>query len=428
MIADKPGGRRRYETYALLIFMLTYLVHNLDRSVVHILLNPIRVEFGLNDTQLGFMSGLAFAISYGIVGIPLGYLIDRVKRTLLLGILVLTWSGLTFASGFAVSFLTLCIARIFVGMAEAGGTPAVLALISDTFDYKKRTTAVGIAYVGTPLGILIGLGVGGTIADLYGWRMAFLIVGLPGVVLAFLIMLTIREPKRGSTDKHVSESPGKALTLRQTGRFIREHPALLHTLIAATLASAVASIFAVWLPSYLIRHFEVSVGDVAPWLALSGGIFGIAGALISSRIADYFARESLARLALFLAFCIGMLCPFIILSLLGRTIVVAYIFNGLFGFFVPSYVACLHSLMLSLTSATARGLVMSISAVLMNLVGYGLGPSLAGVLSDVFASLGSSDPLRNALIVMSLLGMWAAGHVLWAAKILIAKKAARVTA
>jgi len=227
-----PADAAPQRLTAQVLFVLVYMVGMLDRTIVTVLLQPIKLEFQLSDTQLGFISGMAFSLAYAGAAIPMGLLADRVSRRTTLALLVLLWSGLTFVSGLVPGFLLLCLARFGVGLAEAGQPPMVMSLVGDIFPPAKRATAISLIYLGVPLGALAGFLVAGQIAALYGWRAAIMAAGAPGIVLAFVILLLLREPARGTAGEAAPSTvagPG----LSEGFRYLMGNPALRHTLKVA---------------------------------------------------------------------------------------------------------------------------------------------------------------------------------------------------
>ena len=209
-LADKQEHEEfssNYRNYALFILLLGYIVNFVDRSILAILLEPIKQDLDLNDTQLGFLGGLAFALFYSTLGIPIAALADRWSRTKVLSIAIVVWSGMTALCGLAGSFWHLLIARIGVGVGEAGASPPSHSLISDYFPLDKRATALSIYALGIPIGSMIGYGLGGWSADNFGWRNTFFLVGLPGIAVAALLFFTLREPPRGLSEVKDAETP-----------------------------------------------------------------------------------------------------------------------------------------------------------------------------------------------------------------------------
>ena len=212
-----PLTSPRYRTYVLALLVVVYVFNFLDRQIVTILAEPIKVDLGLNDTQIGLMTGLAFALFYTVLGIPIARLADRANRVSIISVALVIWSGMTALSGFAQNFWQMLAARIGVGVGEAGCSPPAHSLIADYYPPEKRASALSIYALGIPFGSILGLLAGGWIAEIYGWRTAFFVVGVPGIALAALVKLTLREPLRGMSDHtkaNDTEQPSLGETLR----------------------------------------------------------------------------------------------------------------------------------------------------------------------------------------------------------------------
>ena len=402
--------------YALALLVMVYAVAMLDRTILTVLLEPIREEFQLSDTQLGFVSGLTFAIAYSVGALPAGYLADRVRRRVLLAGIVIAWSGLTFVSSFATGFLFLCLIRLGVGLAEAGEAPTIMSLVGDLFPQRRRATAVSLIYLGVPFGLLIGFLVAGSIAGDYGWRAAMMTAGAPGILLGLVLFFTLPDPPRGANDPADYAAADEA---RGSGfRLIAGSPPLLHALIAAGLASIVASVASVWMPSFFIRKFGLGIGVVGPYFALVLGVSGFFGSLFCGPLADWLGGGRSSRIARVSAGFIFLLGPALFLTTQAGAFWLALGFAALLNFAVPGYLGSLHGLVLGLTPARRRGFMVALLAIMINLVGYGIGPQLAGILSDMFARSGAEAPLEKAVAVMSLCAVWSAGHLLYAARLL----------
>ena len=197
----------RYSWYVVTVLLAVYMVHHLDRMIITLLLEPIGRDFDLSDSQLGLLAGLAYAVPFAIAGLPLGMLVDRVNRVRLLTVLVTVWSGLTTLAAFATGFWTLLLARVGVAAAEAGGTPTNVSIISDQIPAARRSTALGVYYMGAALGTIIGFSLAGTIAAEYGWRAGFLVAGLPGLLLGLVLSRTVRIERSTERLRHPSAWP-----------------------------------------------------------------------------------------------------------------------------------------------------------------------------------------------------------------------------
>jgi MFS family permease len=389
--------------------------HSLDRSIVGLVLEPVRREFHLTDTQLGFLAGLVYGLAFSIAALPMGFLGDRVNRRNMLACVLLLWSGLTALCGFARSYLFLVLARIAVATAEAGGPPTGVSLISDYFNRRQRTTAIGIWYLSSAIGIVLTYVVGGYVAQHYGWRSGFFLAGMPGLVMAIVIIFSLREPPRGGSDPvatlEAAPSVGAALLI------VLRRPSVLNSIAGITIVAATISSSSTWMPSFLIRDhgFTISQAGTATALGFGGccAIGGLGAAFLSDRLAngaDGFRPGRAALVASFAAF--GALLLSIGLVLV-RTPVAAIVLLCLYCLLCQGPFAPANGLVMTLLPARVRGFAVSIIQMLANLIGYGIGPTLVGVISD---HIGGRHSLRWGLMSVLILNIWAAIHFLFAAR------------
>ena len=407
----------RYRWYVLSLLLAVYMIHHLDRQVVSLLLVPIGAEFALSDSQLGLLAGTVYAIAFAVAGIPLGLLVDRVHRVRLLSLLIVLWSGLTALCATANSFVALVLMRIGIGAAESGGTPTNLSLLSDYFDRRRRSTAVGVYMMGPQLGTIIGFAIAGVIAANFGWRAALLAAGVPGIILAIVVFLTVREPKRGAGDVvavgQAAQPP--APPVMQALRLIGAKPALVHMIIGLTIANMVAAGVTVWLPALLMRVHGVSIQTAGLSVAFGVATFAALASLCSGMVSDRLgakAPDAVPRLAALAAL---ITIPCIVLGAL----------TGLYWVVIAAFAAktAAHAVIntpgyavtLSLAPPQIRGTTTAVLQVLSNLLGYGIGPQLVGVLSDAFKASSGVNSLRYGLIIFVFLNLWAIAHLLRAA-------------
>jgi predicted MFS family arabinose efflux permease len=388
---------RRY--YVVAVLALVYMVSSIDRMLISTVAEPIKLEFQLSDSALGVLTGLVFSVSYTIFGIPLGVLIDRVNRTRLLAGLISLWSGLTFLSGFASSYLMLAAARAGVGASEAGASPAAMSLITDYFPRAQRGRALSLFYVSTPIGVSIGLAMGTYMAGHFGWRSAFFIAGIPGLVLALLLILTVREPRRGAMEpaaQAAPERPGFAATI---GTIWRLRPLALIIMAGMSVVVAQAGLNAFATP-FLMRIHDVPIQQAGYALGLANFLPGIAGVLIGGLLADRMARRSATAGPATVGLLMLLAAPVGIVALLLDDWRIAVALLGLHYFLNATYYGTHFSTFMSLAPVRMRGTLAAVMAVLMTLMGYGMGPVLAGAASDLYAALGVAEPLRWALVTI----------------------------
>lgn len=380
--------------------------------MISTLIEPIKADLHLSDTAIGFLTGTALAIFYTGMGIPLGILADRIERRKLIALSIALWSILTAASGAAANFLQLLLARMGVGIGEAGGTPASQSMLADLFPFSQRVLATSIFSLGAAGGSMLGATVGGNIADLFGWRSAFFALAIPGLALALLTRFTLQEPARGSLDK----VPGAdAPTLKQTLAFIASQRSLLHVLAAATIVTYWGWGLLWWTPAFLMRAHGMTVGQAGSLLGVINGIGGAVGIIAGGLLIHYFGRKDprwqlwvvgIATLAGTFASIAVYATPSLPLCtvMLWLFIPVAYL-----------NIAPLLSLTQSLVLPAMRGLSCALLLFGANVANLAIAPQVIGILSDLFQhhSGDSAQSLRNAMLLTTLTGFWATYHF-WA--------------
>lgn len=407
---DTPHVVTRASWWLLAVLTAMYLVHGLDRMIVAILMEPIKAEFQLTDGQTGFIASMAYSMALAVCGIPLGLLVDRVTRKTFLAILVTIWSGAASLGGLATNFLTLSLARMAVGGAESGGAPVAVSMIGDCFPPQKRATAIGIFYLAAPVGAGLAFWVGGMIAAAYGWRMAFFLSGVPGLIVAAALLFTVREPIRGAVDKVVASV---APPLSETLRSIVKTPALLFLMMGLALSSLVQSSYLSWQASFFIREFGVNVGIAGTVVAIEAGLFGALGSGLGGIIGDRFAKGSQKRMIAFVSALTLIGTAAGVAGFLAPSFIVSCGLFMLYGFLINAYFGPGFSLVVNLSGVRQRGTVFSIFYVSNNLIGFGVGPFLTGGLSDLY---GGATGLKFALVTIGGLSLVASSLYFLAAR------------
>jgi MFS family permease len=401
-----------YRIYVLALLVAVGVFGWVDRNVLAALLQSIKLDLAFSDTELGLLGGVAFGLFYATVGLPIAWLADRSDRRSLIAVAVALWSVMTAACGLAGSFTTLFLSRVGVGIGEAGGSPPSQSLISDYFGLERRARAFGVLYLQIPLGFVVGYWLGGWLDGLVGWRLTFLVVGLPGVALAILVRLTLREPPRGHAEviNAVSASPNPSLAA--TIRFFVTQPALRFLALAGAAHGVGAFAAALWLPTYFIRTFAVTGATAGSWLALAYGCGGTAGVLCGGQITDALVRKT--KDARWYAWG----CSAVIAATLPCTALVyladapslavaALVLTTLLGHMFLGPVA---ALLQSLAGIRRRAMVAAFYLFLVNLVSMGLGPTVVGLVSDELGATLGNDALRWALLaVVTLASVIASG-------------------
>lgn len=378
---EEPSTSPLFEGHkarVLLLLSLVYTFNYVDRQILIILAEPIKAEFGLKDWQLGFLTGTAFALFYATLGIPIARLADRWHRVNIVAISLAVWSTMTALCALTMNFVQLAAARIGVGVGEAGGTPPAVSVLSDYFNERQRATAMGIYQLGSTVGILIGFVAGGWVNQLYGWRVAMLVVGLPGILLALAVKLMVREPTRtvaAGADAILPFGPTiRTLVAIRTFRWVN---------LAAVAAGFTVYGVMVWTPVYFIREFGLTTGEVGTAIGLIAGIAGSAGVFLGGYLADAFAKVDRRWLARLPALTTLLFVPCVLLVVNAASAKAALILM------VPTYILALAytgptwAVLQTVSPPQMRAIAAAILLLLVNLIGLGLGPQAIGILSDV---------------------------------------------
>ncbi len=382
-------------TLALLTLIAT--VQFFDRALFVVIMEPIKQEFALSDSQLGVMAGLSYAAAFALAGIPLGRLADRTNRRNMLAGLLAVWAVMVGMAGSAGNFITLIAARIGIGAMDAGGQPCSVSMIADLYPTERRASAVAMYYVGVPLGMAAGFMLGGLLASHLGWRKALFVAAVPGMLLALAFLVWVREPNRGASDDLV-HSTDVAPGLGETLRFVWGQRSLTLLIAASVLVTAASSAMMSWIGSLLIRSHGLSLEQVGLMTAICMGGFGALGTLLFGRLADRLGASDMrwqprlmALGALMIALFGGAVC-------LASNVAVAAVALAAFAACVAGLNGPSYALSQTLVRLRMRGTSMSVMLVLLNLIGVGVGPTLAGALSDVLAVHFGVDSVRWAML------------------------------
>jgi predicted MFS family arabinose efflux permease len=391
----------RVAGYGLFMLTLVYAFNFVDRQILVILQEPIKNDMGLSDAQLGLLSGFSFAVVYVIAGLPIAYWADRSNRRNIIAAALTVWSGMTALSGLAQNYSQLLLARVGVGIGEAGGSPPAHSMISDYYPPEKRGTALAIYSTGVHVGIVLGFIVGGVISQAYGWRMAFMAVGIPGVLFALVFFLTVKEPRRGRWESR-TEAAYKP-TMRETIQLLSSYRSFWYLAAATGLTAFAGYGNGNFAPSYLIRNHGFSVGEVGVVLAIFGGGGGLLGTFLGGFLADRLGVGD-KRWYLWvptIAGCLAVPLGFPYLLLDNTTVVIASMF--LVSITLNTYLGPCLAISHSLVPPAMRALTSAILFLVLNMIGLGLGPLTVGVLSDFYAGYLGDDSLRYAMLTVALL-------------------------
>lgn len=401
------------KAYTVGLLTLIYTANYVDRQIVAILLQSIKTDMDLSDTQLGMLTGLAFGIFYATLGIPIAYLADRISRKKIIIASLSLFSVMTFACGLAQNYAQLLLARIGVGVGEAGTNPPSHAMIADMYGPSERATPLAVFALGINLGLFVAFIGGGWISDNYGWRTAIQVIALPGLGLAVLAWFTMREPPRGMSD---NQTDGEAPPMKETFAYMWQTKSIRHLIIGSTLIITVGYGAIAWLPSFFIRVHEMTATQVGSMLALFIGIGGAVGTALGGIAADGLGKRDV-RWNLWLVAGLGIAtAPFSFMAYMAASLEGAIywiIFPMLTGalYFGPT-LAMLHTLV----KPEMRSLASAIMLFINNIVGLGVGPLSIGIMSDYLTPLYGERGLGYALASFILIGIWGNCHYFIAAR------------
>jgi predicted MFS family arabinose efflux permease len=407
--------RTAYRAYVLALLVIVYAFNFIDRVIVGILAEPIKHDLGLSDTRLGLMSGAAFALFYTLLGIPVARLADRGSRTWVMTWALAIWSGFTALCGQAQSFTHLFLARVGVGVGEAGGVAPAFSLISDYFPPRQRARALAVFSFGVPIGSGLGMLFGGLIASAIDWRAAFFVVGAGGLLLAPVFRLTVREPVRGALDAPSGvEAHAASSTFPDVLRVLARKPSFLWLTLAAASASVVGYGLLFWIPSFFIRSHGLTLAQTAWLVGLGTMAFGILGIWLGGWAADRLGERRRAAYALVPGAMLVAIVPFLVAGALAPSLVAAFVLFSIPMALNASWTGAVYSVLQHLVAPGMRATASAVFLFMINLIGIGGGTLFVGALSDALAPRFGADSLRYALVFAS--GFYVvSGALFWAA-------------
>jgi len=413
---------RTRPTYILVLLTAVAFCYQLDRNVLYVTQELVKREFALSDTQLGMVTGLAFGLANGLAGIPLGWLNDRVNRVKLLAVCVFAWSGLTTACGFASNFATLFIARCGVGLAEAGGTPISLSLLTDIYPAKQRASKIGIVSAGYGAGTVVSSLAGGYVAAHFGWRAAFLLYGLPGIALGLIFATTVREPARS---RSANERPIAAKAIPQAiGHLVRQ-PGLRVLFLGTALTSMTSGGVSAWWASFMMRTHHLDLPTVGLISTVALGVCATLGTIAAGYATDWARR--LTPGGPFLVISATSLINLVFASLALWTDHTGLMIAALCatGATTTAYLAPRGAALSELAPPHLRGLTFTLPIVISALVGVAMGGVTVGALSDLLARrVESGEALRVAMFLVLLVHIPVACMYLFTARSMAKREAA----
>ena len=445
-----PRFSEGYTRWALLLLMFIYTSNFIDRTILATLGQAIKLDLKLSDAQLGLLQGIAFALFYTVLGIPIARLAERLNRVNILTVCLVVWSGMTALSGTATSFLQLAAFRFGVGVGEAGCAPSAQSLICDYFPPAKRSSALSVYAFGIPLGGMIGAMSGGWLAEHLSWRIAFFIVGAPGLILALATRLLLREPPRGmSENAGAAAHAGAAPSLLDVARKLFRNRSFVHLTAGATLVSFVGYGVGGFAQPYFIRAFHLGLAQVGLVFGLIGGVSAGLGTLVGGFVTDWAGRHDRRWYAWIPAMGFTIALPFYVSAYLVPSWTTAALILAVPGVFAYTYLGPTFGVMHNLVEPRMRASATALLFFILNLIGLGGGPYFTGLVSDILAQHafaahglgvyasacpGGAAPkhaagalaqacsaagvigVRRAILITYAFGVWGAAHFFFAAR------------
>lgn len=415
---ENPYASTARRNYVLVVLTLVYTFNFIDRQLLSILQEAIKVDLSLSDAQLGLLTGFAFAMFYVTAGIPIARLADRSNRRNIVAVSVGLWSFMTAISGFVQNYLQLLLARVGVGVGEAGGSPPSHSIVSDIFPKKQRASALAFYSTGVNLGILFGFLFGGWLNEFFGWRIAFMVVGVPGIMLAILVRITVPEPVRGLVEN--KQASDEQVPFKDVIRLLWQRKTFRHMALACGLNAFAGYGTVNWLASFFIRTHEMSTGELGTWLALSTGLFGAIGVLIGGILGDKLGSRDKRWYQWIPGLATILVVPFMVLVLLTDNQYVAlmcvFIPGTLQNVYLGNSIATTHNLVGLRWRSTASAILFFI----LNVIGLGMGPFAVGLLSDFLAPTLGAESLRYSMLaLLPTVMIWSSIHFYLASRTML---------
>ena len=387
-----PGGR------VLAILLLAYIFNFIDRQIIGILAVPIKAELQLSDTQLSLMGGIAFALFYSGLAIPIAWLADRKSRVNIIAVSVALWSAFTAACGLAQNFWHLFLARMGVGIGEAGGVAPSYALVSDFYPKEKRARALALFSLGIPIGSALGVFFGGWIAAHLDWRSAFIIVGLAGLPAALLVKIGIREPVRGGHDNVDGSASEPAPPFPQVAARLASTPSFWLLSFGAASGSILGYGLIFWLPSFFTRSFDLELGQVGWFYGSIVLVGGVAGTWLGGWLGDRTGAGNPAYYALIPAFCFLVTAPVFAFGLFAPSLVVGWILFAIGQMLALAWLGPVIAAVQHIVPPNMRATASASFLFINNLIGIGFGIFFLGFMSDTMSAAYGEESLRYSIL------------------------------
>lgn len=416
-VQQNPYTSMSARYYAVGLLTVVYTFNFIDRQLLSILQESIKADLLLSDQQLGLLTGIAFAMFYVTAGIPIARWADRGNRRNIVALAIGVWSFMTAISGLVQNYVQLLLARMGVGVGEAGGSPPAHSIISDIFPPERRASALAFYSMGVNIGILFGFLAGGWLNEIFDWRTAFFVVGAPGLIIALIVRYTLREPIRGLSEQRQVET--QTVPFSNVLNLLMSRPAFKHMAFGAALNAFAGYSTSSWTASFMIRSHGMSTGELGTWLAMIMGFGGAVGVFAGGVIAERLARKDV-RWYMWLPALTGLICvPFMVANYMvagAYTALIVSIIPGiLFNVYLGNTLAMTHGLV----GLRMRALASAILFFILNLIGLGLGPWAIGLLSDLLAPTLGQESLRQAMLyLLPAMMAWSVVHFYLASRTL----------
>ncbi len=404
-----------YSKYVLGLLLVVAIFNYADRYMLGVLLPAIKEDLGLSDTQIGFITGAAFTILYAFLGVPIANLADKYSRKKIIAAALAVWSAMTCLCGVAQSFVQLAFFRVMVGIGEAGCTPPSHSLISDYYPMSRRTSALAIFGLGSPLGVFIGFLAGGWLAESIGWRLTLVAFGAPGILAALIVYFTLRDPPRGHADgiSRVPDTPGMVAAFSK----LWAKGTFRHMVLGGSMYGLIMVAVLIWIPSFFVRAHGLDVATVGTWLAFTNGIPHAFGTLAGGLIADRLSARGVRFPIYLCVFAQLAAAPFYAFVLLWPTPTPAFLW-----LIIPSFVGVmqgpvLYATIQAVSAVQNRAVAAALMILIINLISGIIGPQLVGIVSDLLMGTVGNASLGIALLIMATIcSLWSALHFFLASK------------
>ncbi len=393
-------GTKRYRTYVLSALTLIYIMNFVDRGLLAVVGPDLVPELGISDTQFGLLTGFGFALLYTIVGLPLARYADAAHRVWIMSVCVALWSLMTVLCGLATeitigsvtigAFWVLLMCRVGVGIGEAGCTPPANSLIADYYAPRDRSQALGVYAMGVTLGTMFANLIGGWVTDVFDWRTAFIVVGLPGLLIAVVFKLTVKEPPRGYTDPKGTQSTER-VELREAIRELTTKPAFWLMTAGATIASFCGYGISSFQSIFLVRAHEITTGEAAIWINTPVSLSSAIGTFVTGWLATRLYKKHPGAIAWLPALGLALSVPFYVFAFTTQNLLFAAIGLIIGGFVKYGYIAAQYTIGQGVVSMRVRAMATAVLLFIVNLIGYGFGPLFIGFISDIFFVSGAIE-------------------------------------